>query len=238
MGMKAGSRRPARARPPRLADSVRGPVPAAYLELMASFPDQLREQLTGKGDDAEQPLFRDLATVVEQNRLARREDIWTEEGPWPPDHLMIGAELGGDRFSLCTSDRSPTVHRLDHESGTFARVGSLAGFVRAVRRWASGDAATITDALATRAGKKATPREPRWMTYRREHAAKAVEQERIARASNQPTDWGDAAIYYAWGNQFDDALRCCETWIALAPDDDFPRAKHAEILRLKQASQP
>jgi hypothetical protein len=143
---------------------------------------------------------------------------------------MIGAEIGGDKFSLCVSEAPGVVYRFMHESGTFERIGSLHVYLRAVKRWLDGRAKTITAALAPPTRGKAA--DPPWLVERRRQAALAPKQEAKARRTNVATDWGDASLFYEYGNNFDDALRCCERWVELSPGDRYPKEKRAELRAL------
>ncbi len=220
----------------RLAAVLGRPVPGEYLELLRKFPVGLYENLSAQGLDREQPLFRDASTVIQENLLAREEDIWTEEGPWPADHLMIGAEMGGDKFTLSASRKSPGVFRLNHETATLERIGTFGTYLAAVRRWLRGEAETITSALdkpSSKKGKASKKKEPPWVTKRRKMAAQAPAQERKAKKTNAPTDWGDAAVFYEAANRIPDALRCCDQWIARSPKkDEFPRSFKVRLLAL------
>lgn len=215
----------------RLKDVLGRPVPKIYLDLMRSLRPKLLAQLTEFGADEEQPLFRDVETVIRENQLAREEDIWTEEGPWPDDQLMIGAEIGGDKFSLRVSDRPPAVYRLNHEIAEFERIGTLRTFLSAVKRWAAGDAGTITEVLSGRSKKKRKQKEePAWVVAKRKNAAKASQQEQRALRTNEATHWGDATLFYRDGDRIADALRCCERWIALRPGSHFELGIRHELL--------
>jgi hypothetical protein len=208
----------------RLESMLGKPVPEEYVRLLAAFPVRLAEALGRRGKDAEQPLFRSPRTLIAENRAAREEDIWTEAGPWPKDHLMIGADLSGDKFTLRVSAK-PAVYRLLHESGTLERIGTLSSYVKTVER-----------ELAGKAKKRPAAKEPPWVIERRKMAAKAPSQERKAKRTNEPTDWGDATLFYEAGGLFDDALRCCERWIALSGRDRFPRSVRARLLQAKRAA--
>jgi hypothetical protein len=217
------------AREKQLVQMLGRPLPADYARLLRAFPQALAKQLAHRGPDAEQPLFRDARTVVAENRRAREEDIWTEEGPWPKGHLMIGAESGGDKFTLRASAK-PAVYRLLHESATLERVGPFAAYLRAVKRWLAGDAKTIGEALSP-APKKEQP----WQAERRKMAARAPAQERRAKKTEDPNDWGDATLFYEAGGRWEDALRCCERWIELSGRERFPRSIRARLVKAKRS---
>jgi len=207
------------------------PIPRDYLTLMRTFPAKLHEGLAARGADDEQPLFREVSTVIRENRLAREDDCWTEDGPWPGDQLMIGSEIGGDRFSLSVSKRPAVVFRFMHETGEFERIGTLRTYVQAVKRWLREDAETITEALES-AGmrKKRQAAESAWDIERLAQATEAPRMEDRAKLSGNADDWGDATLFYNAADRIPDALRCCEQWIARSPGEPFPLTYKVELL--------
>lgn len=217
-----------RAQAKTLATILGKPLPREYSRLLRAFPDVVSAWAAEHGPDTDSPLFRDPATVIRENELVRAEDVWTVEGPWPDDHLVIGAEVGGDKFSLCVTGRPAAVYRLNHETGELERVGTLRTYVNAVKRLARGDAATITDALGRR--KERTKKEPAWMAERGRMASGASARENAARLSNVDTDWGDAALGYEAADDFVSALRCCDEWIARTSDRLYPLSKKADYI--------
>ena len=133
----------------RLAAVVGRPLPADLLALMENYPPVLTTWLAKVGfGPNEAPLYPDLEEMLSANEEVRAEDIWTEEGPWPAGWLDLGTELGGDRFALALTEQAPSVHRLNTETATFARVArSLAEFVAGLERVARGEVDSLTKAL-------------------------------------------------------------------------------------------
>lgn len=134
----------------RLAALVGHPVPAEVFAYLSNYPAVLTAFHERLGfAPHERFLYPDLDTLLAQNEEVRAEDIWTEEGPWPADHLDVGADISGDRFALALSESPPGVHRLHHDVGRFERLApTFQDYVAALERLACGEARSLRDALA------------------------------------------------------------------------------------------
>jgi hypothetical protein len=101
-------------------------IPRAYLDFIAAYPPALAGA-TYPGvpeGPADYELLADPAHVIGSNQMVRDEDIWTEEGPWDPAHLVIGEDIGGDLVSLHLDEPGLPVYRLLHEVGRYERTAS------------------------------------------------------------------------------------------------------------------
>ncbi len=133
-----------------IARLVGHPLPAVVVATLASYPAELVALAKNDGfAPRECWLYPDLGTLVAQNEEVRAEDIWTEEGPWPADHLDIGADIGGDRFALVLAgDNAGAVLRLDTDVGRFEPCApSFDAYVAALLRVARGERKSLDDAL-------------------------------------------------------------------------------------------
>lgn len=92
-------------------------APRAYLDWLGRYPADLASLTYPKLKDrlAEYELLDDPEKVLQLNEMVREEDIWTGEdgdGPYPPNHLAIGEDMGGDIVSIQLDDPALPVFRL------------------------------------------------------------------------------------------------------------------------------
>ncbi|MBW2530192.1 MAG: SMI1/KNR4 family protein [Deltaproteobacteria bacterium] len=172
-------------------------MPKSYLDLLRRFPDELADKLTEQQPQPdERMLFTDAETVVAQNEEVRTEDIWTEEGPWPPGHLVIGADHGGDKWSLDAKDRK--IYRLLHESGTLEeQAANVEQWLEMGGMYLDGDEGALDGAAPSPA--KGQPVLPKPVDRRQANVHKYLlgwlerDQEAIAKNPDDPTGWKDRA---------------------------------------------
>jgi hypothetical protein len=103
------------------------PAPQAYLTWLGDYPGDLSRLTYPKLKDrlADYELLDDPAKVLQLNEMVREEDIWTGEdgdGPYPPSHLAIGEDMGGDIVSIQLDDPSLPVFRLHTSVAELHRV--------------------------------------------------------------------------------------------------------------------
>ena len=68
----------------RLKAILGWPVPRHYTTALRDLPKSFAAPRDERGAADELARFLDRDVVAQQNELAREEDSWTEEGPWPP----------------------------------------------------------------------------------------------------------------------------------------------------------
>jgi hypothetical protein len=106
---------------------IEQPAPQAYLTWLGDYPNDLAQLTYLKLKDrlADYELLDDPTKVLQLNEMVREEDIWTGEdgdGPYPPNHLAIGEDMGGDIVSIQLDDPSLPVYRLHTSVAELGRV--------------------------------------------------------------------------------------------------------------------
>ncbi len=109
-----------------LATVLGQPVPETYLAFLRDYPAELASRRYEGLEDliSDYELLRDPVRVIEENEMVREEDIWTEEGPWPSTHMVIGVDMGGDVVALRLDEPGLPVERLLTEVARFERVAA------------------------------------------------------------------------------------------------------------------
>lgn len=112
-------------------------MPASYTRLLLSFPRELTAILKLRDADS-RILFTDTATIVRWNKFFRDpdyeyEDSYGEMRKFPSNHIVIGANGGGDFYHLNSRSKRSGVLFWCHEDGEITKQSKdLAAFVRDV----------------------------------------------------------------------------------------------------------
>ncbi|MBI1247063.1 hypothetical protein GC197_04370 [bacterium] len=121
----------------RIEKATQCELPNGYRELLLNFPPTLKALLEVETKDR-RAFFTDAATIVKWNKFFRAPDYEYEnsEGEmctFPPHHIVIGANPGGDFFHLNVKRKRTAVLFWCHEDGeitTYAK--DLSAFVRSI----------------------------------------------------------------------------------------------------------
>ena len=114
-------------------------LPSGYRELLLHFPPMLKAILETGPKDARE-VFTDTATIVRWNKFFRDpkyeyEDSYGEMRTFPPHHIVIGANLGGDFFHLNVKRKRTAVLFWCHEDGEISTHSKdLSAFIRSIFR--------------------------------------------------------------------------------------------------------
>ena len=104
-----------------LAAMLGRPVPDGYVRFLAAYPPSLATKAYRGLTDliSAHELYVDPADVVGENREARAEECWGNEGesPWVDSHLVIGKDLSGDMIFVDVARDDLVVHRYLLETG-------------------------------------------------------------------------------------------------------------------------
>jgi hypothetical protein len=109
------------------------PLPGFYKQFMLRYPPSLVQvKPRDWGPITEWEFADDPRLIIEWNRYVRSQpdDTFVEDGPWPDEYLVIGAEEGGNYYVINRVDGSEAVQLWLHDSGEFHESGdTLPGFV-------------------------------------------------------------------------------------------------------------
>jgi hypothetical protein len=121
----------------RIEKVTQVPLPDGYRELLLQFPPELKAILNLRPKD-ERDIFTDAATIIRWNKFFRvpdyeYEDSYGEICKFPPHHIVIGANCGGDFFHLNVKRKRTSVLFWCHEDGEmFVQSKDLGSFIRSV----------------------------------------------------------------------------------------------------------
>ncbi|MEZ5943583.1 MAG: SMI1/KNR4 family protein [Planctomycetaceae bacterium] len=112
-------------------------LPAAYATLLRKFPAELLALLKFDEPD-ERMLFTDARTIVRWNKFFRKPDYEYENSSgeicqFPSNHIVIGANSGGDFYHIDTRRKRTAVLFWCHETGEFTECAKhLDAFIREI----------------------------------------------------------------------------------------------------------
>lgn len=112
-------------------------LPAAYASLLRHFPVELQALLKLNPPD-NRLLFTDAPTIVRWNKFFRAPDYDYENScgeicKFPADHIVIGANFGGDFYHINSKHKRTPVLFWCHEDGEVTKYAkNLDAFVRGI----------------------------------------------------------------------------------------------------------
>jgi hypothetical protein len=121
----------------RIEKATNCTLPCGYRKLLLSFPPELKAVLGLEPRDA-RLLFKDTATIIKWNKFFRSpeyeyDDSYGEICTFPSNHIVIGANAGGDFFHLDAKRKGMTVPFWCHEVGEISKHKiDLASFIHKI----------------------------------------------------------------------------------------------------------
>ena len=112
-------------------------LPSAYATLLLNFPNELQAILKLDPTD-NRLLFNDVRTIVRWNKFFRAPDYEFENSygemcKFPANHIVIGANLGGDFYHINAKHKRTSVLFWCHEDGEISKCAkNLDTFVRSI----------------------------------------------------------------------------------------------------------
>ncbi|WP_158265480.1 SMI1/KNR4 family protein [Blastopirellula marina] len=121
----------------RIEKATGCPLPESYAQLLLNFPPELTALLKLDPPDT-RLLFTDAKTIVHWNKFFRApdyeyEDSYGEMRKFPPSHIVIGANQGGDFYHLNVKRKGTPVLIWEHDSGEIEKEAKdLPSYIRSI----------------------------------------------------------------------------------------------------------